>query len=230
MLIAIHQPNYMPWQGYFHKIAKADHFVFLDDVQFPKQGYVNRTQILEGGHSSWLTVPARPSLGTSINKVRAGQNGWPERHLSRLRNVYRKSSAFKEVWTVIENAYGALDLDAGIATSNRQLIIEFSARLGLQCKFTVASACPNPTGLTGGDRLVDLVARIGGTAYLSGRGGAKYQNPAAFTAAGLDLVYTEFEPQPYHQASEGFTPGLSIVDAVFNLGFEAAADLLQMEG
>jgi hypothetical protein len=222
-LIAIHQPNYLPWLGYFHKIAKADLFVFLDDTQFPKQGYVNRVQILDNGQASWLTIPARPSLGTPISETHAGQEGWSGRHLSRLRNTYRKAAAFREVWPAVENLYGALDPDATLASTNSQLVIEIAALLGLTCRFALASAHPNSADLTGGDRLVDIVTQAGGTAYLSGRGGAKYQDPAAFEAADLELVYTTFKPRPYPQASEEFAPGLSVLDAIFNLGFEAAA-------
>ena len=222
-LVAIHQPNYLPWLGYFYKIAKADLFVFLDDTQFPKQGYVNRVQILDNGEPSWLTIPARPSLGTPIGETYTAQEGWPGRHLSRLRNAYRKAAAFPEVWPTVENIYGGLDPNSTLASINRQLVIEIAALLGLTCRFVLASVYPNSTDLAAGDRLVDIVTQAGGTAYLSGRGGAKYQDPAAFEAAGLDLVYTTFKPRPYAQASQEFAPGLSVLDAVFNLGFETAA-------
>lgn len=222
-LIAIHQPNYIPWLGYFHKIAKADLFVFLDDTQFPKQGYVNRVQIQDNGQTSWLTIPARPSLGTPINETHAAQERWSERHLSRLRNTYRKAAAFRDVWPVVENLYGALNPNATLASINSQLVMETCGFLGLTGRFAFASSLPNSSQLNGGDRLVDIVMKVGGTGYLSGRGGANYQDPAAFEAAGLDLVYTTFQPRPYPQASEEFAPGLSVLDVVFNLGFEAAA-------
>jgi hypothetical protein len=127
------------------------------------------------------------------------------------------------VWPIVEKLYSALDPDATLAAINSQLVMETSGLLGLTCRFAFASAHPNSAGLSGGDRLVDIVTQAGGTAYLSGRGGAKYQDPAAFEAAGLDLVYTTFQPSPYPQVSEEFAPGLSVLDAVFNLGFEATA-------
>jgi hypothetical protein len=228
-LVAIHQPNYLPWLGYFHKISKADLFVFLDDTQFPKQGYVNRVQIQDNGRPSWLTIPARPSLGTPIYETHAAQEGWSQRHLSRLRNTYRKAPAFREVWPGVENLYGALDPDATLASTNSQLVVEMSGLLGLTCRFAFASAHPNSAGLAGGGRLVDIVTQAAGTGYLSGRGGAKYQDPSAFEAAGLDLVYTTFQSRPYPQASEEFAPGLSVLDAVFNLGFEATATHLLLD-
>lgn len=89
MIVSIHQPNYAPWVGYFRKIAGADHFMFLDDAAFSKGSVINRVRVLEKGKPTWLTIPAKPSLGTAIQDVAIGQVDWPERHLSRLFNAYR---------------------------------------------------------------------------------------------------------------------------------------------
>src|SRR3546814_3690829 len=95
MIVAIHQPNYLPWLGYFHKIARADVFVFLDDVQFSKNGYTNRVRILGDGAARWLTIPAAVHLGDPIGAVRPARPDWcrSEEHTSELQSLMRISYA-----------------------------------------------------------------------------------------------------------------------------------------
>jgi len=222
MIVAIHQPNYLPWAGYFHKLARADVFVFLDDVQFPKNSYVNRVRILDGGRAVWLTVPAKPKLGTPIGDVVPAQADWPARHLSRLRNAYAGAAAFKVVWLDIEDLYGEL-AGATLADANRRLIEGVAGRLGLAPRFVAASEFPGKGGVRADARLVELVKAVGGHTYLSGHGGADYQDPAVFETAGVGLEYSDFKPVPYSQTADGFMAGLSIIDAIFNLGWSGAA-------
>lgn len=229
MLVAIHQPNYAPWAGYFHKLARADIFIFLDDAQFPKNSYVNRVRILEQGNPVWLTVPAKPRLGAPICAVRPAQTDWPARHLSRLYNAYRTAPAFSAVWGDVESVYKALPAGS-LAEGNRMLITGIADRLGLETETRNASSYPNSEDLRADGRLIDLVRRVGGEAYLSGRGGAGYQDPATFRAAGIALEMTDFEAAPYPQAADAFAPGLSILDVVFALGWEEAAAYVRRRG
>ncbi|MDD9904966.1 MAG: WbqC family protein [Rhodospirillaceae bacterium] len=224
MLVAIHQPNYAPWIGYFRKIARASHFVFLDDAAFSKGGVINRVRILDGGEPAWLTVPAKPSLGTPIAAVVAGQSDWPKRHLSRLYNTYRGAAAFSRIWPDVERLYDAVSAER-LAAANRRIIEDICAFLEIETVFHNASEFA--TAQTGDDRLIALVQAVpGATGYLSGQGGRKYQDETKFAAAGLSLDYSDYDPVPYPQTSPGFTPGLSILDAAFNLGWDGAAALV----
>ena len=94
-LIAIHQPNYLPWLGYFEKIRRADVFVFLDDCQFSKGSYTNRVRI---GQGEWLTLPVSNSFGAAINETKIADPDWLEKHLARLEETYKKAKCFKQVW------------------------------------------------------------------------------------------------------------------------------------
>lgn len=229
MIVAIHQPNYLPWLGYFHKIARADVFVFLDDVQFSKGSYTNRVQILSPQGARWLTVPVRVSLGQAIREVGFGKPEWMSGHLDTLRGMYRAAPAFVAVWAEVrEMLAGAAGAD--LAGINMRLVGALAARLGLPCRFlrssnmTLASASD--------DRLVEITAQVapGGT-YLSGKGGAKYQNPEKFHAAGLGFAYADFVHPLYEQSAQpglaSFVPGLSVLDAVFHCGWDRAAALIR---
>jgi hypothetical protein len=225
-VVAIHQPNYLPWLGYFRKIAAADVFVFLDDVQFSKNSYTNRVQILAEGAPRWLTVPISAHLGDPINRVWPARKDWPRAHLDTLYGRYRTAPAFRTVWSTIGTFFESLP-DADVATINRHLVAKLAEALGLSCRFVCASTIPTGSA-TGDDRLVELVASIAQDAcYLSGKGGANYQDPEKFSRAGLGFRYLEFVHPRYDQdIGDNFVQGLSVVDAVFRLGWDRTAALV----
>lgn len=226
MIVAIHQPNYVPWLGYFHKIARADVFVFLDDVQYTKNSYINRAKILDGGGGRWLTVPVAVHLGDAINAVRPARADWKDRHLDTLKHFYGKAAAFRAVWDDLRALYDGAP-DADLAAINMHLVRALAHQLGLTTRF-VASSDLDTGDLAGSDRLVRIVGDLapGGT-YLSGRGGANYQDEGTFTKAGLTLAYADFEHPAYGQGGDAFVAGLSVLDAVCHLGFAAAGDLVK---
>ena len=224
-LVAIHQPNYAPWLGYFHKMAHADLFVFLDDAQFSKGSYTNRVQILTNGAVRWLTIPVQQGLGTPINQVAIARGDWKRAHLDTLRASYRNAAHVREVWPDIETLYADLPPD-GLAQANATLIARLAENLRIATPTRLASRLDIGVA-AGDDRLVAIVSALarGGT-YLSGKGGGNYQDPAKFERAGLALAYTQFSHPQYEQGAPTFVPGLSVLDAVFNLGWERTAELV----
>jgi hypothetical protein len=228
MLVAIHQPNYAPWLGYFAKMARADVFVFLDNVQYSKNSYINRVQIDGGGKPRWLTVPVTYHLGDSIDRVRAADAKWPSAHLDSLRTYYSAAAAFKETWPWLRDLYPRLPQD-NIASINQALIEAIAAQTGLLRSFRKASEF-DTGGAQSDDRLIEIVRALGGNAYLSGQGGSKYQDAAKFDRAGIQVVYSDFEHPAYPQGHPEFLPGLSVLDALFHLGFERTAELLAPVG
>jgi hypothetical protein len=225
--VSIHQPNYAPWLGFFRKIALADTFVFLDDVQFSKGSYTNRVQILSGSQPAWLSVPVSFAFGDPIIAVDVGKAGFVDAHLRRLEGAYKGAAAFREVWPDVETIYRSLP-DGPLAGSNIALLEAICGRLGIEARF-LRSSDLGFADLASDDRLIALVQALDpqGT-YLSGKGGATYQDPRKFAAAGLKLEYLDFVPPAYPQAgTEGFVPGLSVLDAIFNVGFEGTAALVR---
>ncbi len=225
MIVAIHQPNYVPWLGYFAKLAQADIFVFLDDVQFSKNGYTNRVQVLNGDRRHWLTVPVRVSLGDAIDAVVPAKPGWAASHRDSLANFYRRTPAFGEVWPDIEALYEGSP-SGDIAASNAYLIDKLAGLLGLSRR-TVKSSAIETGDAVGDARLAAIVAELapGGT-YLSGAGGKNYQDPATFSENGIGLQYTRFVHPEYDQGGVAPEHGLSLLDAVFRLGWSATHDLI----
>jgi len=225
MIVAIHQPNYLPWLGYLQKIAAADAFIFLDNVQFSKNSVTNRVRILDGSRQHWLTVPVSVKLGDPINVVRPAREDWAERHLSTLRNFYASAPAFRDVWPDVEDLYAGLP-DDNLAIINIHIVLDLAKRLELETRFLRASelGCGKTIG---DDRIIELVKIVApsGT-YLSGQGGAKYQNEAKFHAANLKLRYADFDHPTYNQGGDEFVPGLSVIDAAFRLGWRGTRALV----
>lgn len=226
-VVAIHQPNYLPWLGYFRKIARADTFVFLDDVQFSKGSYINRVQVLAGKSAKWLSVPVTASIALQINQTQIAKADWRADHLARLQAYYRTAPAFATVFPGLEEMFASAQGDT-IAAVNESLIRALAGRIGLDTVFVRSSDLGHET-LSADERLAALVSDLGGTAYLSGGGGAKYQDPATFAAAGIALAFNDLDFAPYDQRRDAFVAGLSILDCLFWTGFENTARLVRGE-
>jgi len=225
MLVAIHQPNYLPWLGYFAKIAAADVFIFLDDVQFSKGSYTNRVQIARDGKSVWLTLPIRCDFGDEISAVKIARDDWARSHGDMLKQAYRKADHFRQVWPDIERFLG--QAEGNLADINAGLIGKFVEKLGLNVRFESSSEM-DAKSTKPDERLVELVSMVDPQGiYLSGKGGAKYQTEDTFSDRGIELQYLGFSSPEYARSGDLFIPGLSIVDAVFHLGWEGTSELLK---
>jgi hypothetical protein len=220
--LAVHQPNYIPWCGYFSKIRACDVFVFLDDAEISTgQSYVYRSQVRGPNGAEWLSVPTHRSLHQSIRDVTFADAKWARKHLHKLDALYAKAPHFREVFPLLEPIFrepGEL-----LADFNIRLIRAIAAYLGLERRFERSSELKVEGKRD--DRHIALAAAVGADRYLSGKGGQGYQDPARFAEAGLRLEVSEYTPVAYSQIHGEFLPGLSIVDALFNCG-RGAAELL----
>lgn len=228
MLVAIHQPLYLPWLGYLSRMAQADLFVVLDHVQFERQNYQNRARIrMSDGEARWLTVPLEHgSREESIAEKRIdnrlpGARHWSRIHFLTLRHAYRKAphlatwlSALAEVY---EKRFERLvDLDLALLELLRGA---FAIRTPL-----VKSSSLAPQGAKSA-LVLDICRRVGASALLVGLGASRrYLDRAAFARAGIALVFQEFQHPHYPQcgaapfAPAQFMPGLSALDLLLNLG------------
>ena len=203
-------------------MAQSDVFVFLDDAQFSKNSYINRTRILGPSGARWLTVPVSYRFGDSISSVQTAVADWRSRHLDTLLTCYRSARCFRDVWPDLQGLYDCIP-GGNLGSVNLRLVKGIAARLGMPCRFAILSQIAID-GLSSDDRVVALAVGfdLEGT-YVSGREGAEHQ--AKFMAAGIVLRYTDFEHPGYDQGGAGVVEGLSIVDAVFRPVWKGASDL-----
>ena len=230
MVVAIHQPNFFPWLGYFYKMRRADVFVFLDDVQYQKTGgtWSNRVKVMVRGEATWLTAPLDRSFhGTRrIDEVRF-QAGTPWREKLRLmmQAAYGRTAFFHETTKLLEPLLTYSD--DGVAAYNIHAIQHLARAVGLGATTFVHSSSI-PTSGTATQRLIDITSRLGGKHYLCGGGASGYQQDELFTAAGIGLQYQHFvHPEYAQQGGVRFVPGLSILDALMHCGAAAVASWFQ---
>jgi hypothetical protein len=229
-VVAIHQPNFFPWLGYFDKILRSDIFVVLDSVQFPKKqgNWMNRVRILEQGEARWLTLPVdRAYHGLRrVNEMKISQeSSWEEKTMRTLHHAYGKSPHFDEVLPTVEPL--VRQPEPMVADYNLKAIRTLTTRLLSRPAQFVRSSTLNVEG-SATDLLVDIVKSVGGNSYLRGGGAIGYQEDVRFGDEGIELVYQRFEPPSYPQTGAA-TPvtGLSVMDALFNVGFDETANLLE---
>lgn len=217
MIVGIHQPNFLPWLGYFYKMARSDRFVFLDNVAFANGSWTNRVQIKTVQGAQWLTVPVQKKglSGHPIIEVTANNRvDWRRKTLNTLETNYRPCPFYKQY------APGLAEIlsKAGdnLADMNIRLIEYMAAQLGITTPTTRSSTLKADGFAT--TRLIRITKEVGADTYLSGEGGKSYHDELAFHQANLKLTYLNFKPPTYRQAFGEFQPGLSVVDLLFNVG------------
>jgi len=210
----------MPWLGYFYKIAKSNVFIFLDDVQFQKTGasYTNRVSINVNSKSQFLTVPIKRESGTcNINETKFIDQRWKKKIIGTIQANYGKAKFFKENKDFI---FELINFEAtNLSDYNINFIEKISLQLNLNTDFTKSSSFNIKTTST--QRLVDLINKVDGNIYLSGSGGDNYQDEKMYTDENIELIYNAMPKYEYVQfKTDEFIGGLSILDAIFNVGFE----------
>lgn len=228
-LVAIHQPTFLPWLGWWDKLVRADVLVLLDDVQFSKKGgtWMNRVRMLVGGEPRWVTMPVdRAYTGTRrVREMRIDESKpWREKMLTTIRGSYARASFAGDVLPVVEEAL--VPGTDRVAALNEETIRLFADRLGLDTSKLVHQS-ELGVSADGTQLLIGLCRAVGGDTYLSGDGSDGYLDSDAFATAEVGLTFQEFTPPPYPQSTAGHVAGLSIVDALMNCGWGGTAELLQ---
>ena len=227
MIVGIHQPNFLPWLGYFYKIAKSDVFVLLDNVQYTKNSFINRNRIKTSQGAMWLTVPVRIKgrFGQLIKDVEINDTvDWQKKHLGTLGANYGKARFFEAIFQGLKTIYYADDW-SNLCELNVRLLEWVLSLLKLEKRIVRASDL-NVKGEST-RLLVSIVKAVGGDVYLSGFGGAKYQEEELFKQEGIELQYYEFNHPVYPQLWSDFVPNLSIIDLLFNCGPESLDIILR---
>lgn len=224
--IGIHQPNFLPYGGFFRKVMFSDIFVILDNVQFSKNGYINRNRIKTPSGPLWLTVPVQ-TKGKSqqlINEVEISDNpNWRKKHLRTFEQYYKQTPFFNEVIELLEKCY-SLETNK-LVDLNIRLIENIREFLNLSADLKLASNLQTEGSST--ERLVEICEALSGDIYLHGASGDKYMEFTTFERKGIELRLCDYNNPPYPQIGEGFEPNLSIIDMLFNIGKESVEVIKQ---
>jgi hypothetical protein len=225
MILSIHQPQYMPWIGYFHKIASSDIFVFLDDVQFKKNEWQHRNRIKSSKGWQWLSVPSHYRFPQLINEVKVFEgNKWKKDHLNSIKSCYGRARYFDNYIDIIEKFYNnSWETMGDLCMDSVKMLVGI---LGIGTKIEISSKYDIP-GVSS-IRLKNICEYLSSSVYLSGIGGRDYLDESVFMDVGIDVIYQEFTCPSYDQIwsdISDFIPNLSVLDLIFNCG-EKSYDIL----
>lgn len=221
MRVAILQSNYIPWKGYFDIIHDVDLFVFYDDLQYTKNDWRNRNRIKTTHGTRWLTIPVGKSERRRICDVELPGDDWQRVHWRRLEEAYRQAPHFAMYRQWLEDIYLRRRWTT-LAALNQALIVEIARDLlGIRTAF--ADSRTFTLTRSKGERVIELLQKVGAVEYVSGPAARVYLDEAACRQAGVTVTWKDYGGYPaYHQVHPPFDPQVSILDLLFHTGPDAA--------
>lgn len=228
MKIAIHQPHYFPWMGYFSKMAKSDQFVLLDKVQLEKGSQMIRNRVICDGRIKYLTISADTKdylLKDYSDILVKDMEIWKNNQLNALKNYYHGSRFFLEAYSLMEKFL--LNNYASLCEWTSESIYLIRDILGIETKIIMQSDIEYNSDSRNSDLVLDICKALKANVYVSGMGASiKYLKRDQFEDNGIKIEFQEFIQPVYVQiGAKEFVPGLSILDCLFNMGIEQTRNI-----
>lgn len=226
MICTIHQPNYLPYLGFFEKAFNSDIFVLYDTTQFKKNDWQNRNKICSSSGWQWISMPIIHNFGQKINEVKIKD---PEKNLLKnwrsIKVIYSRAPFFKEYSTVYEEIYNSkIDL---VADLNIKIILAAAKQLGLKTKFIRNSDLP-PIISSSTQALIDINKNVMADTYIAGAEAINYLDMDLWNNSGLKIIFQKYSHPVYKQFNSAhFQPYMNILDLLFNCGPESLNILLR---
>ena len=231
--LAVMQPYLFPYLGYFQLINAVDYFVFYDDVNYIKQGWINRNKILVNGRDHIFTVPLKKASSFSLIKDTELHPAlfykWKPKFLKSIEQAYKKAPFYKEILPIIEKI---LDTPGNsISILAEQSVMQIALYLNIKAEFRISSVdFPETKGLEKADRLVEISRKTNTNNYINPIGGKELYEKSFFEDKGVQLDFIKSTPVEYKQFKNEFIPWLSIIDVLmFNSIEETKGFLNQFE-
>lgn len=227
MKIAVMQPYIFPYIGYFQLINAVDKFVFYDDVNFIKKGWINRNRILVNGSDFMFTIPLFKAsqnnliLESYIQKEVYDQ--WKNKFLHTIEINYKKAPEFNNIFPMIVNFFDSdHETICDIAIDS---IKKVSNYIGIKTTFINSSEAYNNRGLEKQKRLVDICKQENANHYINALGGQELYKKEDFLKEEIKLDFIKTLPITYKQINNDFVPWLSIIDVLM---FNTVVEIKEM--
>ena len=224
--ISIHQPVYLPWLGFFKKIMSSEIFVFLDDVQFEKNGWQNRNKIRTHEGDIWLTVPVNSKSNILLKDITIDNSlNWTKKHSQSICLNYSKAKFFDRYWNDFERIYEKrfeclIDL-------NLEIIKLLMKKFNIKTKTILSSELE--ISEHGAKRILKICKVLGADSYLSGIVGKEYLRIDDFNENNINVDFQNFQHPTYNQAYKPFHPNMAAIDLLYNEGTESKKILKKAE-
>jgi hypothetical protein len=225
MIVAIHQPEYLPWLGFFKKMMNVELFVFLDDVQFRKKGWQNRNRIRINDGTTLLSIPVHTHSYPKINEVTIdNEKNWSIRHKKSILYNYARAPYFDEIKDFIESIFEKKF--QYLVNLNTEIIKFIMNELEIKSKIVFSSELE--ISKKGSDRVLDICKAVGADHYITGTFWAESNlRVEEFKKSNIDVEFQKFQHPIYKQIHGEFIPEMSIIDLLFNEGRKEAKKILQ---
>lgn len=217
MICTVHQPNYLPYMGFFEKAYKSDVFILYDTTQFKKNDWQNRNKLCVNNGWQWISMPILHDFGQKINEVKIKD---PEKNLLKnwrsIKVIYGRAPYFKQYSPVYEEIYNSkIEL---ICELNTRIILEAAKQLGIKTKFINNSDLPEINSVST-QALIDITKNAGCDTYISGGEGINYLDMDLWNNSGLGIRFQKYHHPEYKQFNSTiFQPYMNILDLIFNCG------------
>ena len=228
MVVAIHQPEHLPWLGFFDKAINADLLVLLDYVQYRKNYFQNRNKVRTKDGWAWITLPVKQPLMAPIDAIRIDLHSHlRRRYLSIIQTHYRQAPFWEAYFPAIRQIIGS-EQDK-LVDINCELIRFAFGLLGIKTPIAIASKLGVQKERGGTDVNLSICKFVGAKTYLSGVSGKEYLDCQRFTENGIQVRFQEFHHPVYRQHYDPFIPCMSVIDLLFNHG-PASLDIIKGVG
>lgn len=226
MKLAVMQPYFLPYLGYWQLLNVVDRFVIYDDVNFIKGGWINRNRILINGKPSYITIPLHKASPNKLISNISLQSSlvWQSKMIKSIENSYRKAPFFSDIYPVVKQiiAYKTDNLADFLVYQLKTM----AAFLQIKTELIKNSQRHKKPNLTGQDRIIDICKREDANIYINLQGGQTLYDAATFHKQNIDLCFIMTRQIPYTQRSPGFVASLSLIDALMEIGPQGVAKKL----
>ena len=215
MKVAIMQPYFLPYIGYFHLINSVDEFVIYDNIQYTKKGWINRNKILVNSSDKIITLPIKKDSDYLDIKERVLANIWEQekiKMLNLIKSSYKKSPYFNKVYPVISSIFEVPNTNLFEFLLNSLHLL--NSYLKIKTKITISSDINIDHSLKSTDKVIAICKEFNTTTYINAIGGQKLYNVKDFKNEGIDLKFIKSSPLTYKQYDNEFIPWLSIIDVL----------------
>ena len=213
--VAIMQPYFLPYIGYFQLLNSVDEFIIYDNIQFSKRGWIHRNRILQNGKDVFLGLPIKKDSDYLDVKNRVLADSFEKdktKLISKIRNIYLKAPQFNNIFPIVETImnYESKNLFEFVFNS----VITLAKYLNINTPITISSNIDINHDLKGEDKVKALVKAVEGTEYINAIGGKELYSKEDFLKEGIILKFIKTTPFVYEQFKNEFIPFLSIIDVL----------------
>ncbi len=220
MICTVHQPNYLPYLGFFEKAFRSDVFILYDTTQFKKNDWQNRNKLCINNSWQWISVPVYHDFGQKIYEVKIKDPGKSlHKNWRSIQVIYGKAPYFKQYAPKLEEIF--LSNIESLNELNCKLILIAAQYLGLKTRFVKSSELPEINS-TSTQALIDLTKLVDADTYISGGEGINYLDMDLWKGSGLKILFQKYVHPIYRQFnSKTFQPYMNIFDLLFNCGVKS---------